>query len=128
LQISVENIGEKRGLLLLLLATAEKEIEQAFGRAHLGRQSHEANYGGSNEHAAQPALKKQFGTQKLAPPDGTDLPCGTRGALQGSHSPSSWMAKCALIWAEKGKERDQRHGKRHIFCSLCPAPEPVILR
>src|SRR5262249_24686997 len=65
LQISVENISEKRGLLLLLLATAEKEIEQAFGRTHLGRQRHVANDGGSNKHAEQLALKGQLGTQRL---------------------------------------------------------------
>jgi hypothetical protein len=61
-------IGEKRGLVLLLLATAEKEIEQAFGRTHLGRQRHGANDGGSNKRAAQLTLKGQFGTQRLLHP------------------------------------------------------------
>jgi hypothetical protein len=68
LRIIVERIGEKRGLVLLLLAAAEKEIEQAFGRTHLGRQRHGANDGGSNKHAAQLALKGQFRTQRLLHP------------------------------------------------------------
>jgi hypothetical protein len=61
-------IGEKRCLVLLLLATAEKEIEQAFCRTHLGRQRHGANDGGSYKHAAPLALKGQFGTQRLLHP------------------------------------------------------------
>jgi hypothetical protein len=45
------------GLGLLLLVLAEKEIEQPFGRTHLGRQRHRANDGGSNHHATQLTLK-----------------------------------------------------------------------
>ena len=44
-------------LLLLLLAAAENEIKQVFGRTHLRRQRHGASDGGSHKHAAQLALK-----------------------------------------------------------------------
>jgi hypothetical protein len=105
LRIIVENIAEKRGLVLLLLAAAEKEIEQAFGRTHLGRQRHGANDSGSNKHASQLALKGQFGTQWLLhPTQRTSL--AARGAsckvliqiVDG---------KGALSGAEKGKEKGQ---------------------
>jgi len=70
-------IGERRGLLLLL-AAAEKEIEQAFGRTHLGRQRDGANDGGRNE---QLTLKGQSGTQRLLHlTERTSL--AARGALQ----------------------------------------------
>ena len=49
----------------MLLAATEKEIKQAFGRTHFGRQRHRANDGGSNKHAAQLALKGQFGMHRL---------------------------------------------------------------
>jgi hypothetical protein len=65
LRIIVEKIAERRGLVLLVLAATEKEIKQAFGRTHFGLQRHGANDGGSNKHAAQLALKGQFGTQRL---------------------------------------------------------------
>jgi hypothetical protein len=86
LQIRAEDIGKKRGQGLLLLAPAEKEIEQAFGRTHLGRQRHGANDRGSNQHATERALKGQFGTQTLAPSVGRDLCCSTRGDAKFSFS------------------------------------------
>jgi hypothetical protein len=105
LRIIVENIVEKRGLVLLPLAAAEKEIEQALGRTHLGRQRHGANDGGYNKRAAQLALKGQFDTQREPPPDATDLPYAAReGALHGMIVDN----KRAQSGADKGKEKGQR--------------------
>ena len=85
----------------MLLAATEKEIKQAFGRTHFGRQRHGANDGGSNKHAAQLALKGQFGTQRLLHRTQRTL-CSTKGAL--SFIAAIVDAKRALSWAEKGKE------------------------
>jgi hypothetical protein len=75
-KIIVEKIGEKRA-----------KIGQALSRTHLGRQRHGANDSGSNKHAAQLALKGQFGTQRLLHPTERTSPCSTSGALQSSYSP-----------------------------------------
>jgi hypothetical protein len=48
---------KKRVLVLLLLATAEKEIEQALSRTRLGCQHRGADDAGSNKYAAQLSLK-----------------------------------------------------------------------
>ncbi|WP_247353587.1 hypothetical protein [Bradyrhizobium sp. 132] len=64
MRVIIEKIAENWSLLLLLLAAAEKEIKQAFSRAHLGRQRHGANDGCNDKHAAQPAPKGQFGMQR----------------------------------------------------------------
>ena len=61
----LKTLAKNGSLMLLLLAATEKEIEQALGRTHLGRQRHGADDGGSNKHAAQFALKGQFDTQRL---------------------------------------------------------------
>src|SRR3984957_17122227 len=90
LRIIVENVGEKRGLVLLLLAAAEKEIDQALGRTHLGRQRHGTNDGGCNKRAAELTLKGRFGTQSLLHPT-RRTPLAAGGcALQNSRSPKSW--------------------------------------
>jgi hypothetical protein len=120
LRIIVEKIAEKRGVLLPL-APAEKEIEQAFGRTHLGRQRQGANDGGSNKHTTQLALKGQLGTQRLLhPTERTSL------AARGRAAKFSFTVivdgKRALSGAEKGKEIGQGHGKRHILRPSCPGP------
>ena len=57
--------GSKDEVCCIASGRHRKKIKQAFGRTHFGRQRHGANDGGSNKHAAQLALKGQFGTQRL---------------------------------------------------------------
>jgi hypothetical protein len=65
LRIVVENFAEQRGLGLVLLTAAEKEIKQAFSRTYFGRYRHGGDDGGNSHHAAQHALKDQSGSQCL---------------------------------------------------------------
>jgi hypothetical protein len=51
-------------LVLLLLETVEKQVEQAFGGRRAGRKG-EGEHGGSNGHAAPHALIGQLDTQRL---------------------------------------------------------------
>ena len=90
LRIIVEKIAEKRVLVLLPLAAAEKEIEQAFSRTHLGRQRHGANDGGSNEHATQLVLKGKLGTQRLLQPTRRTSLAARGTHCKSSHLPKSW--------------------------------------
>ncbi|WP_162268287.1 hypothetical protein [Bradyrhizobium manausense] len=90
MRIIVEKIAEE--LVLLLLAAAENEIKQAFGRTHFGRQCHRGNDGG-NKSAAQLALKGQFDTQSLLHPTLEHQKMDEKRALNG---------------AKKGKELGER--------------------
>jgi hypothetical protein len=86
------------------LATAEKEIEQAFGRTHLGRQRQEANDGGSNKHAAQLALKGSV-------PNACSI---RRNGLPLQHEGRAAKFSFTVIVDGKGA-LSAAHGKRHIL-------------
>jgi hypothetical protein len=121
LRIIVEKIGEKRGLVLLLLATAEKEIEQALGRTHLGRQRRWANDCGSNKHAAQLALKGRFGTQRLLHPT-ERTPLHHKGRAARFSFTVIVDGKRALSGAEKGKETGQWAQQAPHSPPVCSGP------
>jgi hypothetical protein len=55
-----------------------------------GRQRHGANDAGSHKHAAELALKGQFGTQCLLHPTQRVSLAATRGKLQSSRSDRGW--------------------------------------
>jgi hypothetical protein len=65
LLIIVENVAEQRGLGLVLLPAAEKELKQAFGRTAFRCQRQGDDDGGYGHHAAQLVLKGQSGSHCL---------------------------------------------------------------
>jgi hypothetical protein len=65
LRIIVENAAEQRGLGLVLLAAAEKELKQAFGRTAFRCPRQGDDDGGNGHHAAPLALKRQSGSHCL---------------------------------------------------------------